>query len=280
MKMIKSVDNLKHISYEIRRDIISSLAVAGSGHIGGSLGLADIFTVLYFNVLYHNPADANWEYRDRVIVSIGHVAPVLYSTLARAGYFELNELMTLRQLGSRLQGHPSKEFNLPGIEISTGSLGQGLSVSVGIALAARMDNKNIRIFTILGDGELQEGSVWEAAMSASFYKLNNLTAIVDRNFKQIDGNTEEVMALEPLLDKWKSFGWECFVCDGNDIKDIITTFKKLKRVKKLPKVIIAYTKMGKGVKSIENNHLWHGKAPTHKEAEKFTRELEKAYYDS
>ncbi len=277
MSKISSVEQLEHIAFEIRKNVILALSEAGSGHLGGSLGLADIFSVLYFNVLNHKPNEPEWEYRDRLILSIGHVAPVLYASLAHAGYFETSELMTLRKLGSRLQGHPAKDHGLPGIEISSGSLGQGLSVSVGMALAAKMDKKNFFIYTILGDGELQEGSVWEAAMAASFHQLGNLIAVVDRNYKQIDGETEEVMALEPLSEKWKSFGWECYDCDGHDIGQMLELFARCKTLTENPSVIIASTKMGKGVPSIEGNHLWHGKAPSPAESILFIEELEKNY---
>ncbi len=277
MDKVVSIDKLQRIATEVRKNIILSLATAGSGHLGGSLGLVDVFTVLYFNVLNHKPDDPHWEYRDRVILSIGHVAPVLYATLAQAGYFHVHELMTLRQLGSRLQGHPGKEHGLPGLEISSGSLGQGLSVAVGIALAAKADNRNIHVFVILGDGELQEGSNWEAAMSASGFKLDNLVAIVDRNFRQIDGNTESVMPLEPLYDKWKAFGWECLECDGNSIKQLCEVFSKVKNLKGKPIVLIANTKMGRGVASIEDDHRWHGKAPTKEQSLQFLTELREAY---
>jgi len=188
-KPLTEIANLKHIARDIRRDILISLAEAGSGHTGGSMGLADIFAALYFSVLRHDPTRPLWEDRDRLILSIGHVAPVLYATLARAGYFDRKELLTLRKLGSRLQGHPGRDHGLPGIEISSGSLGQGLSVATGLALAAKTDHKNWRVYSIHGDGELQEGSIWEAAMSASHYRLDNLTAVVDRNGLQIDGPT-------------------------------------------------------------------------------------------
>lgn len=277
MEKVVSVEKLQRIALEIRKNIIRSLAEAGSGHLGGSLGLADIFTALYFNVMNHKPDHPEWEHRDRLVLSIGHVAPVLYATLAQAGYFHVSELSTLRQLGSRLQGHPGKDHGLPGIEISSGSLGQGLSVATGIALAAAMDEKNIQVFAIMGDGELQEGSIWEAAMSAGHYKLDNLTGIVDRNFRQIDGHTEQVMSLEPLGDKWTAFGWDCHECDGNNMKQVTELMHKLKNVKGKPKLIIAHTKMGKGVASIEDNHLWHGKAPSMEEVEQFIDELEQSF---
>lgn len=259
---------------EIRRSVIITLSRAGSGHLGASLGLADLFTCLYFSVLEHDPADPLWPGRDRLILSIGHVAPLLYTTLARCGYFPEQELGTLRKLGSRLQGHPDREYGLPGLELSAGSLGQGLSVSVGRALAARMDDHSWRVFCILGDGELQEGSVWEAAMAAAHLKLHNLIAIVDRNGVQIDGKTEEVMALEPLKEKWKAFGWKVVECDGNNHQDILTSIHLVQQGPDKPGVILAYTKMGKGVSSIQGDYRWHGKAPTKREAAQFVRELE------
>ncbi|MCX6273274.1 MAG: transketolase [Bacteroidetes bacterium] len=258
---------------EIRKDIILSLAEAGSGHLGGSLGMADVFTVLYFNVLNHRPDEPDWQERDRLILSIGHIAPVLYTTLAHAGYFPTAELMTLRKLGSRLQGHPSRETGLPGIEVSSGSLGQGLSVSVGLALAGKMDQQNWKVYCILGDGELQEGSVWEAAMSASHHKLNNLVAIVDRNFCQIDGNTPHVMELEPLAGKWEAFGWLVIECNGNDVDELIDAFQQARFSDDRPVVILARTIMGKGVKSIENDFRWHGKVPDDAQKDSFIAEL-------
>ncbi|MBC8462193.1 MAG: transketolase [Deltaproteobacteria bacterium] len=266
---------LQEISAEIRRSVITTLSQAGSGRLGASLGLADLFTCLYFSVLAHDPADPLWPGRDRLILSIGHAAPVLYTTLARVGYFPEQELATLRKLGSRLQGHPGREHGLPGLELSAGSLGQGLSVSVGRALAAKMDDQSWRVFCILGDGELQEGSVWEAAMAAAHLKLDNLIAIVDRNGVQIDGKTEDVMALEPLKEKWRAFGWEVVECDGNNHQDILTSIHLVQQVPHKPGVILAYTKMGKGVGSIEGDYRWHGKAPSKQEASRFLRELDK-----
>lgn len=271
--------DLVGLSKVIRKDIILSLSNAGSGHLGGSLGLADVFTVLYFNELNHKPREPYWEDRDRLLLSIGHVAPVLYASLANAGYFDKEELFTLRKLGSRLQGHPSRKSGLPGIELTAGSLGQGLSVGVGMAIAAKYDKKSYRIFCILGDGELQEGSMWEAIMSAAHHKLDNIIAIIDRNYLQIDGKTSDVMELEPLAEKWKSFGWEVFNCNGNNIGQLLETFKKIKLIKGIPSVIIAETIMGKGVKSVENNHLWHGKAPSEAQAVEFLGELD-GYYQN
>jgi len=264
-------------TYEIRRSILEMLAEAGSGHLGGSLDLVEIFTALYFYLLKHNPQNPRWEGRDYVILSIGHVAPVLYATLAHCNYFPINELKTLRKLGSRLQGHPCKESGLPGIEVSTGSLGQGLSIACGLALGLKLDNKKNKVVCICGDGELQEGSIWEAIMSASHYKLDNLYCIVDRNGVQIDGETSKVMELEPLQDKWQSFGWYVLSCNGNDIVNFINTFKEAEKITEKPKVIIAFTKMGKGIKSIEGDYRWHAKVPSKVQLESFLKELSEYY---
>lgn len=277
MPSIQDISKLQKLSLEIRKDVIRSLAESGSGHLGGSLGLADIFTCLYFNILNHQPANPDWEYRDRLILSIGHVAPVYYTALAHSGYFDKSELMTLRKLGSRLQGHPGKEHGLPGIELSSGSLGQGLSVAVGLALAAKMDKRTWRVFSIHGDGELQEGSIWEAAMSAAHYKLDNLIALVDRNEVQIDGKTSDVMNIEPLKNKWESFGWNVLTCNGHNHQEIIDTYQMAKEYIGKPSVIIAKTSMGKGIKLIENDYTWHGKAPDKKQMKEFISELEKNY---
>jgi transketolase len=258
---VKTTAFLAGIAKKIRRSVVESLTEAGSGHLGGSLGLADIFTALYFSELKHDPGNPAWPDRDRVILSIGHVAPVLYATLAHAGYFPVDELMTLRKLGSRLQGHPGKDHGLPGLELSAGSLGQGLSVALGMSLAAIMDQKKHRIFCILGDGELQEGSVWEAAMAAAHHQAFNLIAIIDRNGVQIDGKTEEVMNIEPLQDKWKSFGWNVFPCDGHEFSSIISAITLASLSSKKPSVIIAKTIMGKGIPEIEGDYHWHGKVP-------------------
>lgn len=274
--MNSNVD-LKNMARIIRQDILISLTEAGSGHLGGSLGLADIFTVLYFKIMDHRFENSEWPLRDRLILSIGHVAPVLYATLAHAGYFPKEELLTLRKLGSRLQGHPAKEKGLPGIEISSGSLGQGLSVSVGLALAARYDKEEWKTYCVMGDGELQEGSVWEAAMSASHHKLGNIIAIADRNNCQIDGKTSQVMELEPLEKKWEAFGWKVFSCNGNNMDELIKTFESAKGDTNVPKIIIAQTKMGKGVRSIEDDHHWHGKVPSKEELPLFIKELTESY---
>ena len=273
MEFAGDIKILKSIARDIRVSVIKSIAEAGSGHTGGSLGLADVFTALYFNLLKHNPKEPDSPDRDRLILSIGHVAPVLYASLAKAGYFAEDELLSLRKLGSRLQGHPGRDHGLPGIELSAGSLGQGLSVGVGMALAAKIDNKDWTVTVILGDGELQEGSVWEAAMSAAHHKLDKLIAVVDRNFVQIDGTTSSVMDIEPLKDKLKAFGWKVFICDGNNIEDFISTYNKAREVKNMPSVIIANTKMGKGVSSIEGDYHWHGKAPSKELAKEFIAEI-------
>jgi transketolase len=268
-----TIEELVNISKEIRKNTVKSISNAGSGHTGGSLGLADVFTVLYFQILNYDAKNPNWEERDRLVLSIGHVAPVHYAALAQAGYFPNDELMSLRKLGSRLQGHPGRDHGLPGIELSAGSLGQGLSVGVGMALSAKMDNKNWRVFTIHGDGELQEGSIWEAAMSAAHYKLDNLIALVDRNHVQIDGKTSDVMEIEPLSDKWKSFGWKVINCNGNSIPELIEAYNKAILTKEKPVVIIAETKMGKGVKSIEGDYRWHGKAPSKEQLNDFLQQI-------
>lgn len=275
--MFKDDINLKLTAKEIRKDILRSLSEAGSGHTGGSLGLADVFTALYFNILKHDPENPQWPNRDRLVLSIGHVAPVLYTTLAHAGYFPVKELKTLRKLGSRLQGHPGRDHGLPGLELSAGSLGQGLSVAVGMALSSKIDKRQNYIYCIMGDGELQEGSIWEAAMSASNHKLNNLIGIVDRNYVQIDGRTSDVMEIEPLEDKWKSFGWNVITGDGNNIEDIIDKVSLARNCNNKPSVLILNTKMGKGVKEIEDDNTWHGKAPSPDILEHFLNQIDHSY---
>jgi transketolase len=268
---------LHEIATEIRKSVVISLTEAGSGHLGGSLGFADVLTALYFSVIKHDPAQPQWPERDRVILSIGHIAPVFYATLAHAGYFPIEELLTLRKLGSRLQGHPGRDHGLPGIELSAGSLGQGLSVATGMALAAKTDGRTHRIFSLHGDGELQEGSIWEAAMSASHHRLDNLTAIIDRNGLQIDGRTEDVMQLEPLADKWRSFGWQVISCDGHDFPGILHALQSVPVLTGHPSVIIARTTMGKGIPAIENDYRWHGKVPGKDQAAEFLEQLDRTY---
>ena len=265
--------DFKEKATHIRELILTSLTAAGSGHTGGSLDLVDIFTVLYFKHLRHNPANPLWEDRDKVVLSIGHTAPVLYATLAAAGYFPEEEMMTLRKLGSRLQGHPSYEFQLPGLETCSGSLGQGLGVSLGMALSAKMDGKPNRIYCVMGDGEQQEGSVWESAMAAAHHKADNLCAIIDRNRLQIDGGTEQVMGIDPLKDKWVAFGWNAMEIDGHDYEQIELALRKADETVGRPTVIIAETVMGKGVPSIENDNKWHGKVPGEEQLAGFLREV-------
>ena len=270
---------LEEKARHIRELILTALAEAGSGHTGGSLDLVDIFTVLYFNHLRHDPQHPDWEGRDKVVLSIGHTAPVLYATLAAAGYFPEEEMLTLRKLGSRLQGHPSYESHLPGLETSSGSLGQGLGVALGLALAAKMDGPSTgsgtmsRVFCIMGDGEQQEGSVWESAMAAAHHKVDNLCAIIDRNRLQIDGGTEQVMAIDPLRDKWTTFGWHTLEIDGHDMSQIKMALDLADKERGRPSVIIADTIMGKGVKSIENDYRWHGKVPSKEQLKDFIYEL-------
>lgn len=266
-------DELKQKATHIRELILCALAEAGSGHTGGSLDLVDIFTILYFDHLRHNPNNPQWEERDKVVLSIGHTAPVLYATLAASGYFAEEELFTLRKLGSRLPGHPSYEFRLPGLETCSGSLGQGLGVALGMALAAKMDGRTNRVFCIMGDGEQQEGSVWESAMAAAHHKVDNLCAIIDRNRMQIDGKTEQVMGIDPLRDKWAAFGWNTIEIDGHDLSQIKLALRMADQCQGQPTVVIANTIMGKGVKSIENDYHWHGKVPCKEQLSDFLNEL-------
>lgn len=268
------MNSLEEKAKHIRQLILTALTEAGSGHTGGSLDLVDIFTVLYFNHLRHDPKCPDWEDRDKVVLSIGHTAPVLYATLAAAGYFPEEEMLTLRKLGSRLQGHPSYEFHLPGLETCSGSLGQGLGVALGMALAAKMDGKRTRVFCIMGDGEQQEGSVWETAMAAVHHQANNLCAIIDRNRLQIDGSTEKVMAIDPLRDKWTAFGWNTIEINGHDMEQIKMALDFADKWQSGPTAIIANTIMGKGVKSIENDYHWHGKVPSKEELPYFLNELQ------
>ena len=266
-----SIPELQQIARKLRRDIVTMIATAGSGHPGGSLSAVEILTTLYFKVLSHRPDDPHWQDRDRFILSKGHAAPVLYATLAECGYFPVEELMTLRKLGSRLQGHT--DHNILGVEMSAGSLGQGLSFGIGCALAARLDKKPNRIYVVMGDGECDEGQVWEAAMAASHFKLDNLVAIVDRNGLQIDGWTKDIMNTEPMSDKWQAFGWHAIDIDGHDIALLMDAFKHAEAVKRQPTVIIAHTIKGKGVSFMENNVDFHGKAPNPAQLETALKEL-------
>lgn len=245
----------------IRQDIIRMLGESKSGHPGGSLSATDIVTTLYFHEMNIDPANPKWPDRDRFVLSKGHAAPVLYAALAEKGYFPREELVTLRKTGSRLQGHPSMK-HLPGVDMSTGSLGQGLSAANGMALAGRLDGKGYRVYVVLGDGEIQEGQVWEAAMAAAHYKLDNVVGFVDHNGLQIDGPTEEVMSPEPVADKWRAFGWHVEVINGHDFTEIINALQKAKEVKGKPTMIVANTVKGKGVSFMENQVGWHGNAPS------------------
>ncbi|HHY40587.1 MAG TPA: transketolase [Syntrophaceticus sp.] len=256
----------------IRKNIISMLAEAGSGHPGGSLSSVEIVTALYFNVLRLKPEEPQWQDRDRFVLSKGHAAPLLYAALAERGFFPVDELLTLRKLGSRLQGHPAWGM-LPGVEASTGSLGQGLSIGLGMALAGILDRRDYRVYVLLGDGEIQEGQVWEAAMAAAHYRASNLTAILDYNGLQIDGPIEKVMSPLPLPDKWRAFGWEVREIDGHDFRDLLKAFDWAQRVKDKPSMIIAHTIKGKGVSFMEGMVDWHGKAPDKKLAGQALEEI-------
>lgn len=267
-KMAKklTLEELERKAFDIREDIIRMLEHAGSGHSAGPLGLADIFTALYFDVLKHDPKDPDWPGRDILILSNGHCVPVRYAAMAQAGYFGRKELLTLRQFGSRLQGHPER-LKLPGMETTSGPLGSGLSQAAGMALGLRMDQQMHRwVYVVMGDGEQDEGNIWEAAMLCAKYKLNNVIGIVDRNNIQIDGPTESVMPLEDLKDKWEAFGWHVIEIDGNNIEAVIDACAMARAVVEKPVVIIAHTIPGKGVDFMEYDFHWHGAAPNHQQA--------------
>jgi len=273
MRQIFSIDELELKATDIRRDIIKMIEKAGSGHPGGSLGQADIYTALYFNIMKHDPQNPDWDERDILIQSNGHTVPVRYAAMAHAGYFKVEELLTLREFGSRLQGHPERT-KLPGLENTSGPLGCGLSQAAGMALALRMDNKMHRwVYVTVGDGELNEGNNWEAIMLIAKYKLTNLIAIVDRNNIQIDGPTEVVMPLEDLRAKWESFGWHVLEIDGNDVEAVIDAVNMAKAIVEKPVVIIAHTIPGKGVDFMEYDFYWHGVAPNHEQAQKALKEI-------
>jgi transketolase len=273
MQQILSVDELKLKAEAIREDIIRMLEHAGSGHSAGSLGQADIFTALYFDILKHDPQNPDWEERDILIQSNGHTCPVRYAAMAEAGYFPKEELMTLRKLGSRLQGHPERT-KLPGLETTSGPLGSGLSQAAGMALALRMNQQQHRwVYVTTGDGELDEGNNWEAIMLAAKYKLTNMIAIVDRNNIQIDGPTEKVMPLEDLKGKWEAFGWHVLEIDGNNIESIIAACAEARAIVEKPVVILAHTIPGKGVDFMEYDFHWHGLPPNHEQAKAALKEL-------
>ncbi len=267
-----SPEQLKTTANEIRQDLISMLLEAGSGHSAGPLDLADIFTALYFDILKHDPKNPQWEERDRLCLSCGHVVPVRYVAMAHAGYFPKKQLKTLRKLGSPLQGHPSLH-DMPALEHSSGPLGQGTSVAVGMAIAAKKKEQSHYVFCVTSDGEHQEGQLWEAAMLAGREKLNNLIFIVDRNNIQIDGFTEDVLPLEPLKDKYEAFGWHVIDVDGNNIQAVIDAAELAKTIYEKPTVIIAHTVAGKGVDFMEQRPEWHGKPPNSKEAKEALQEL-------
>lgn len=268
----KEIQLLEDKARQVRRLIIKMLVKAGSGHPGGSLSSTDLLTCLYFKVLRHDPKDPQWPERDRFHLSKGHCCPALYAVLAESGYFPTEHLWTLRKLGSILQGHPDRK--VPGVEVASGSLGQGLSVALGMSLAAKMDKKSYRVYCLMGDGETQEGNVWEAAMACAHYKCDNLCAMIDYNGFQIDGCTKEIMNLEPLADKWRSFGWHTIEINGHDVAEILGAYEEAKIIKGKPSIIIARTTKGKGVSFMENVLDFHGRAPTKEEAEKALKELE------
>jgi len=266
---------VRAMANQLRRDIVAMTAAAGSGHPGGSLSAADIVAALYFHIMRVDPAHPDWPDRDRFVLSKGHAAPVLYAALAACGYFPREELSRLRRLGAMLQGHPDMK-GTPGVEMSTGSLGQGLSAAVGMALAARLDGRAARVYVLLGDGELQEGQVWEAAMAAAHYRLDSITAFVDWNGLQIDGPVTEVMSPLPIADKWRAFGWEAQEIDGHDVDQIIDAAARAAGVKGRPSVIVARTVKGRGVEFMENVASWHGKAPSPEQAQRALAALEAA----
>ncbi len=269
-----ALNELTLTANRIRRDIIKMLTYAGSGHPGGSLSATEIMTALYFNEMNHDPSRPDNPARDRFILSKGHVAPVLYAVLARSGYYPIDEMKTLRKLGTRLQGHPGKCSGLPGIEVSSGSLGQGLSVGVGLGISFKyLDKTPQRVYVLMGDGEVQEGSVWEAFMSAGHYKLDNLTAFIDKNRLQIDGKVKDVMDIDPLDEKIKAFGWRAITCAGNDMQSVLNAIDEAKVAAGQPCAIIAETVKGKGVSFMEDNAGWHGKAPNAEQGQKATDEL-------
>lgn len=269
-----TLKQMDQMAVTIRQDIIRMLEEAGSGHSAGPLGMTDIFTALYFNILKHDPSNPEWEERDILVLSNGHTVPVRYATMARAGYFNVDELITLRKFGSRLQGHPERT-RLPGLETTSGPLGSGLSQASGMAYVLQnIDQQQHRwVYVMMGDGELDEGNIWEAAMFAGKYKLHNLIGIIDRNNIQIDGNTEEVMPLEDLKGKWESFGWHVQEIDGNSIESVIDACSMARAITNKPSVIIAHTIPGKGVDFMEYDYHWHGAPPNSEQAKKALREL-------
>ncbi|MGC9610621.1 MAG: transketolase [Minisyncoccia bacterium] len=266
------LEYLEELANKIREKVIETLLEAGSGHSAGPLGMADIFTAFYFHILKHDPKKPDWPERDRLVLSNGHICPVLYTTLAYAGYFPIEELKTLRKLNSRLQGHPHR-LALPGLETTSGPLGSGLSQAIGMALTAKLDGKKYRVYCLTSDGEHEEGNHWEAAMFAGKNKLNNLTVVVDRNNIQIDGFTENVMPLEPLKAKYEAFNWHVLEIDGHNMQDLVDAISEAEAIYEKPTVIIAHTIPGKGVSFMERDFRWHGKPPNKEEAKKALHEL-------
>lgn len=266
------IQHIEQKAYDIRRSVIEMLVEAKSGHTAGPLGMADIFAALYFYVLHHNPAEPNWPERDRLFLSNGHICPVLYATMAHAGYFPVEELLTLRKFKSRLQGHPERSA-LPGIESTSGPLGSGLSEASGYAYAARMDGKKFQVYCAMSDGEQQEGNTWEAIMFAGKYRLSNLTAIMDRNNIQIDGDTEDVMPLDPIKEKYESFNWHVIEVSGHDVARFVAACDEARSVHDKPTLILAHTIPGKGVSEIENDYRWHGMPPSVEEGKRFLAAL-------
>ncbi len=278
--IIKETDELKEMSRQIRRDIINMLLISKSGHSGGPLGMADIFTALYFNHLNLDNENPQFEGRDYLYLSIGHIAPVWYATLARRGYFPLEELKTLRKVNGRLQGHPApqKTHGLPGVEIASGSLGQGLSIAVGTALGLKLDKKPNRVYCIVGDGEIQEGQIWEAIMTAAHHKTDNLTMIIDNNDCQIDNRVSKVMNIEPLGDKLKAFNWNVIEIDGHNFEEILSALRKSKESNGKPTAIIAKTFMGYGVSLMQDDFRWHGVPPNEEQGKIALQELAPTKY--
>ncbi len=273
MQRTENVEELKEISKRIRRHVVTMISAAGSGHPGGSLSAVETLVTLFWDVMQHDPSNPEWPDRDRLILSKGHAAPVLYSVLAECGYAPVEALPTLRKLGSIYQGHPDKRF-LPALEASTGSLGEGLSIGMGMGLAARWDKRPSRIYVILGDGEIQEGQIWEAALFGAFHKLDNVVAIVDYNRIQLDGFIKDVMEIEPFAAKWEAFGWNVIEVDGHDVAALQKAFGCAAAMKNKPSVLIAHTVKGKGVSFMENNPKFHGVAPTKDELERALQELQ------
>ncbi|MDP1718920.1 MAG: transketolase [bacterium] len=268
----KKLKFLEEKANAIREDVVEMLLLAGSGHSAGSLGMADIFTAFYFHILNYNPKKPEWPDRDRLILSNGHICPVRYAAMAHAGFFPIEELKTLRKLGSRLQGHPHRS-TLPGVETTSGPLGSGLSQAIGVALAAKMDKKRYQVYCLTSDGEHNSGNTWEAVLFAGKNKLSNLTQVIDRNNIQIDGNTENIMPLEPLKNKYEAFNWHVIEIDGHNIEQVVDAVSEAKAIYEKPTVIIAHTIPGKGVSFMENDYNWHGKPPNKEEAAKALAEL-------